>query len=698
MVDFNMTDPMSKYQWDGQSPEGLTYDGVSPAGWSYDGGSPEGYSVTPSAPAGYADPKVAELRQFKDKLTPASLSPDASPLAALDQAPTGSLTNSPMPDQSPTLSLGAPPTETGAGSALPKGLTFGETSLDGERASPLTLGNFPVDPGTGQPQKKSVFGAPLQRLAASLGVLANAMNPKDKPGQGAIDFYNAEQNRGLQEKHLGLEEKKLESGEELKKLVGQKNALSIQKMIDEERARKAESSALVGMVGKSPGSPDWIKAAQDYVGAGGKDAEILKHLAGAGAEKPLSDIGKLLSDRDRLAKANPNDPNIAAYDAEIKSKSQGKETVNDYQTFYRGFAFKNPGLKGGELDDAANTAWHNQKMEEDIKKTRERGMGFAAGRPYSVMDTQDNNKIKTLSGETLTRSAESEPGRYVMAPPTASTKTLQQTAAFNEIETSSNFVREAIKKLPGDFSQAQIAKFANVLKIDDDGGSIRNFLDTNVAKTLSGSEIDYVTAVMNLRESAYALRTMQGMGQGSDDLRRAIAAVIPGPNTPNKQYAFRSLDLFDTQVAKLRGGIPTLKGGETKPTSKPLPESQVAPLISKYFPADQTGMAMKVLKLESGLVPGATNTNKTGKLAGTQDSGLFQINDSNISKLQKAGIIKTKDDLKDPDTNAKAAGYLFKNGGWSHWRSSIFSSIRKSSSKDVTDKQIHDYMKKEGYE
>ena len=77
-------------------------------------------------------------------------------------------------------------------------------------------------------------------------------------------------------------------------------------------------------------------------------------------------------------------------------------------------------------------------------------------------------------------------------------------AAFNEDESSSQQVKDALQGI--DFSQKQIAKFSQVLKDVDDGSTIKNFLATDAAKTLTPQEISYVTAVRNLKESAFALR------------------------------------------------------------------------------------------------------------------------------------------------------------------------------------------------
>jgi hypothetical protein len=199
--------------------------------------------------------------------------------------------------------------------------------------------------------------------------------------------------------------------------------------------------------------------------------------------------------------------------------------------------------------------------------------------PMSVYDTNTGN-LELLSKAEIDKANEQNRkkglgSRYIGAE--LATKIKAKGATFDEIQTSSKQVRDALAQLPGDFSQSQVAKFAQVLKTPDNGSSIRNFLATDYAKSLTPAEINYVTAVKNLKESAFALRSIGGMGQGSDMLREAIAEVVPGERTPTKAYAVSSLDRFDTQVSKLRGGIPGLGAAEqtfntgTTPNQNPTP-------------------------------------------------------------------------------------------------------------------------------
>ena len=90
-----------------------------------------------------------------------------------------------------------------------------------------------------------------------------------------------------------------------------------------------------------------------------------------------------------------------------------------------------------------------------------------------------------------------------------------------------------------------------------------------------------------------------------------------------------------------------------------------ADLLAKYFSSNADKMS-RVMMAESGGRTSAYNANKNG----TADYGLFQINSSHLAELQKAGIIQSLQDLYDPNANAQAAAYLYKQSGYSPWSSS----------------------------
>jgi hypothetical protein len=115
---------------------------------------------------------------------------------------------------------------------------------------------------------------------------------------------------------------------------------------------------------------------------------------------------------------------------------------------------------------------------------------------------------------------------------------------------------------------------------------------------------------------------------------------------------------------RIARGEPRKKNHPFKGTSEE--KSAYADLIAKYFPG-QEDRARRVMIAESSGNPNAVNNRNRN---GTQDTGLFQINDVHIAALRKAGIIADREDLKNPETNVAAARYVYNQQGWKAWKSS----------------------------
>ncbi len=74
----------------------------------------------------------------------------------------------------------------------------------------------------------------------------------------------------------------------------------------------------------------------------------------------------------------------------------------------------------------------------------------------------------------------------------------------------------------------------------------------------ASAEQEAVQSLALLSENAMSLRSVAGMGQGSDDLRAAIQATLPSGKSPSKAYALGQLDKFENVVKRLEGGVPKM--------------------------------------------------------------------------------------------------------------------------------------------
>jgi hypothetical protein len=150
------------------------------------------------------------------------------------------------------------------------------------------------------------------------------------------------------------------------------------------------------------------------------------------------------------------------------------------------------------------------------------------------------------------RETDQEPMRFTT--PAEGDKIKAKTAIFGEIEQSSDYLKDVAKNIK--YNTGSLAKFAYVLKTNDNGGAISNFLQSKAGQTLTADELNYVNGIKNLRESAYALRQAGGSSaQSSDMLRTAIDGMVPSGKTFSKADFDSQMKLFDMQAAKLKEGV-----------------------------------------------------------------------------------------------------------------------------------------------
>jgi hypothetical protein len=182
-----------------------------------------------------------------------------------------------------------------------------------------------------------------------------------------------------------------------------------------------------------------------------------------------------------------------------------------------------------------------------------RATAYASTREYAVINT-DTNQLEMVNPATINKAP---PGTYASGSQAMQVK--NRTSLFSEIDYTAGQVNQAIAELPDTgFDASARAQLSVVLKSDDPASALQSFLTSSVAETLSDSQIKYVTGLVSLDESAMSLRSLGGMGSGSDQLRSAITKMLPGAATPSKKYAQRQMQLFQGEVSQLRKSLPKL--------------------------------------------------------------------------------------------------------------------------------------------
>lgn len=169
---------------------------------------------------------------------------------------------------------------------------------------------------------------------------------------------------------------------------------------------------------------------------------------------------------------------------------------------------------------------------------------------YSVIDKNTGEAVM-VNANTINGS----PGRYMAG--SLGQQLKNREGIFDEIKyTAGQFDSSLDGMTDHDFQTLPRLQLAYVLKSRDPRSAMSEFMGSEAASTLTPAQVDYVTGLAALSESAMSLRSIGGQGQGSDTLRNAITGMLPGPGTPSKSYARRQMDLFNGEVEALHRAIP----------------------------------------------------------------------------------------------------------------------------------------------
>lgn len=187
--------------------------------------------------------------------------------------------------------------------------------------------------------------------------------------------------------------------------------------------------------------------------------------------------------------------------------------------------------------------------------------------------------INKGTGELEMRSAaEINANKGTFAPAGQGATAMGKNAVFQDLHYNIDTARKAINDLES-LDAPTRAALSYTLKHTDPRSAMQTFLSGTVGTQLNDKQQEAVQSLALLAENAMSLRSVAGMGQGSDELRAAIQATLPSGKSPSKGYALKQLDKFENVVSRLETGVPgmgkkvapTTVSGETKPTAGSAP-------------------------------------------------------------------------------------------------------------------------------
>lgn len=229
--------------------------------------------------------------------------------------------------------------------------------------------------------------------------------------------------------------------------------------------------------------------------------------------------------------------------------------------------------------------WVNKVMSAEASRSNMviRMEGLTQMRQYPVLDTRAGNAPKYVSAEELNRAATEEPGRYLSQ--SGGAPALKQENVLNDIRGSVQQVKEALGPM-GEFRPAFRGQLAVAMRASDPASATSALINSSAFGQMAPDEQNYLIKVNQLTEQVMGLRAVLGMGQGSDMMRGAIKATVPGSTTPSKQTAYKMLDAIGQVMDRLERGVPQVPlrgegGGTNSPADNLKPTHRFNPATGK---------------------------------------------------------------------------------------------------------------------
>jgi len=210
---------------------------------------------------------------------------------------------------------------------------------------------------------------------------------------------------------------------------------------------------------------------------------------------------------------------------------------------------------------AAEAAWG--KAYEKVANEEAGASGAARGAGYN--ETRPMSVFNPATGQFEIMKASDAEAAHAAAAGVANTVMGRQ-AQIADIQSGSQSLRQALTE-PGltAFAPTQVAKLSLAMR-DVDPGAMRNAVTDLFASGLTPPQQDLVASLFSMQERALSLRSVAGMGQGSDAVRRAIVKALPNITSGSTQLALKQLDAFDNLVGNLAKGIGGIKGSAAAPS------------------------------------------------------------------------------------------------------------------------------------
>ena len=139
-------------------------------------------------------------------------------------------------------------------------------------------------------------------------------------------------------------------------------------------------------------------------------------------------------------------------------------------------------------------------------------------------------------------------------------KSAQGMAQLNDAQGAINSVGKSVKALFDSGGTLTDPKVATALA--NPQWTAAKLAQGIVGDSLSPEEREAVIAIRSAQENIQGMRKAAGGGLSNEQVNR-LEAQLPGPNTPNAEYAQQQLQYLNQTLSRLSQGVPAAEGGAT---------------------------------------------------------------------------------------------------------------------------------------
>jgi len=196
-----------------------------------------------------------------------------------------------------------------------------------------------------------------------------------------------------------------------------------------------------------------------------------------------------------------------------------------------------PGQEGYTKQDeeavklGLNAQGFSEKQKEKLAAIR--GESYARGRAlYTFKDVTDTQtgEVREVSAMEMAR----EPGRYTGA--SEQEKVSARDAVHESLTTNFKALEKSLDKLPNGLDTETQATLKLAMH-SNDPGLFETLIVNKIKQGAPDEVLQYLTNMKAMQEDVMVLRSVGGMGTGSDTMRNAMVALIPGPGTSSVKEA-----------------------------------------------------------------------------------------------------------------------------------------------------------------